>query len=38
MNSSVRGPLPLEFDIIVDVTYHDVEWLEDQHRLFEQGD
>ena len=34
----VRDPMPLEYDIIDDVTYHDVEWLEDHHRLFGQGD
>jgi len=30
--------MPLDYDIIDDVTYHDVEWLEDKHRLFGQSD
>jgi len=34
----VREPMPLDYDIIDDVTYHDVEWLEDQHKLFSQSD
>lgn len=29
------NPLPLESDIQDDVTYHEVEWLENHHRLFD---
>jgi hypothetical protein len=28
-------PLPLEYDIHDDVTYHEIEWLENHHRLFD---
>ena len=28
-------PLPLEYDIQNDVTYHEIEWLDDHHRLFD---
>ena len=31
-----RNPLPLTYDIRDDVTYHDVDWLEDHHRLFDR--
>lgn len=31
-------PLPLEVDIIDDVSYYDVAWLEDHHRLFNRED
>jgi hypothetical protein len=30
----ISNPLPLEYDIQDDVTYHEIEWLEDHHRLF----
>ena len=29
------NPLPLEYDIQDNVTYHEVEWLEKHHRLFD---
>jgi hypothetical protein len=28
------GPLPLEYDIQNDVTYHEIEWLDEYRRLF----
>ena len=28
-------PLPLEYDIQNDVTYHEIEWLDERHRLFD---
>lgn len=31
-------PLPLEYDIQEDVTYHEVEWIDDQHKLFGTND
>jgi hypothetical protein len=37
-NNWVTGPRPLEYDIIDDVTYHDVAWLEDHHKLFNRDD
>ena len=30
----LSNPLPLEYDIQDDVTHHEIEWLEDHHRLF----
>ena len=31
----ISNPLPLEYDIQDDVTYHEVEWLENHHQLFD---
>lgn len=31
----LSDPLPLEYDIQDDVTYHEVEWLNNHHRLFD---
>jgi hypothetical protein len=30
----ISNPLPLEYDIRDDVMYHEIEWLENHHRLF----
>jgi hypothetical protein len=30
------NPLPLEYDIQDDVTYHEIEWLENHHHLFDR--
>ena len=31
----ISNPLPLEYDIQDDVTYHEIEWLENHHQLFD---
>lgn len=38
VTSQPPDPLPLEYDIQEDVTYHEVEWIDDQHKLFDTDD